>query len=557
MDVSHRRPRLALLATIAALSAAPPLFADRVVTTDGRVLMPKKAREKDGGYVLAFEHGEVVLKDKSLVKAVEIEGDMSEYVPQSDDERKKLEQGFVRFEGKWLSKPAYEDELRRRTEASRKRADDAALHSDFGNAWEKVTKHFTVRTNTSPELLGYYCDLLETYYSLMDDRFGIKPSPTLKRTSMVVNVYKNRREFHKLNAAGLGGGVAGYFSPVTKDLNFYHDYQEPSISDWVSLHECTHLLTFLIDPQYVSQIWLNEAVADYFGSADISRDKKGKLVITPGKLQTDRVLTVQQAIKDGNDIKLERLFTLTKPEFHAFEYSHAWSFIYFLNNCGNPKYKRGFDKFFKDIYTLAKGIEFETVAHYDKSGTGKQVPAKEIRRVVLESLGASDPVALDREWKKFIAEVPVDGPMARFKRGYRMVVYGEMFGETMEQTRKNMESALADLDAAIAGGITDPRAWSARAQLKELMGKEDEAQADVRAALAADPLNPAYHFALARLVWGGLTGIETEGFRIDVSTDMKQPEVTDEARRHFGLAMELAPESDFYREQFEKIVGSR
>ena len=110
----------------------------------------------------------------------------------------------------------------------------------------------------------------------------------------------------------LSGGVAGYFSPSDKSLNFYHDYAEPEISNWVCLHECTHLLTFLIDPQYVSQIWVNEGVADYFGSADITLDpKKGKISIAPGRLQTDRVLTVQQAIIDGNDVKLEKLFTVT------------------------------------------------------------------------------------------------------------------------------------------------------------------------------------------------------------------------------------------------------
>ena len=42
---------------------------------------------------------------------------------------------------------------------------------------------------TMPELLEYYCELLEAYYDLMDDRFRIKPSPSLRRTKMAVNIF--------------------------------------------------------------------------------------------------------------------------------------------------------------------------------------------------------------------------------------------------------------------------------------------------------------------------------------------------------------------------------
>jgi peptidyl-prolyl cis-trans isomerase A (cyclophilin A) len=102
-------------------------------------------------------------------------------------------------------------------------------------------------------------------------------------------------------------------------------------------------------------------------------DKKGKLVIHPGELQTDRVLTVQQASRSGGnalpktgdpsksagadekkskgtqnrpDTKLEDLFKLTRDEFDGFQYAHAWSFVYFLNNFENGKYQKAFNKFF-------------------------------------------------------------------------------------------------------------------------------------------------------------------------------------------------------------------
>jgi tetratricopeptide (TPR) repeat protein len=523
--------RLIGLAALAVLCGAAS--ADRVVTVDGRVLKPVKAREHVQGYRLVFEAGEIIV-GKEHVKAVEIEGDMSDYVPQNDDEREKLAQGYVRYLGRWWSKAAYEDQLAREHEESRKRTAILAEHSEFKNGWVKETKHFEFTTNTSPELLDYYSELLEAYYDLMDDRFGIKLSPAMRRMKMPVRIYKSREEFHALNEAGVSGGVIGYFSPGTKDLNFFHEYQEPSLSTWVCLHEGTHLLTHLIDPQYIAQIWVNEAVADYFGSADVERDKRGKLVILPGKLQTDRVLTVQQAIKDKNDIKLEDLFHVSRAEFDAFEYAHAWSFVYFLNE--TPKYKKGFDQFFKDLYTLKKGIAFEIVNYADISGTGKLVAPAEIRRVLLESLGVKDTVGLEEEWKSFIAAIPIESAEARFKRGYRAVAYGAMFQGDFEKNRKE---ALADLDAAIASGMRDARAYDARAQLLLMQGDLSAAQKDLETAIAIDPLNASYRHAMGELLARGRKAAEAP-----------------EALPFFGLAVELEPDNDFYRREHAEFTGS-
>jgi hypothetical protein len=59
-------------------------------------------------------------------------------------------------------------------------------------------------------VLAYYADLLEAYYDLMDQRVGIDPSPSLKKTKMKVSVYKSRPEFTELTKAD--PGVAGFFS---------------------------------------------------------------------------------------------------------------------------------------------------------------------------------------------------------------------------------------------------------------------------------------------------------------------------------------------------------
>ena len=407
-----------------------------------------------------------------------------------------------------------------------------AEHSEWPNAWTKETKHFVFRTNTSPELLEYYSTLLETYYGLMNKRVGIKPKGEYKKIKMTVNIYKSREEFHELSEAGIGPGTAGYFWSYDNTLNFYHDYQEPAVSDWVGLHECTHLLTFLIDQEYRTQIWLNEGLADYFGSAtlDVQTTKKGyKIKIEPGKLQTDRVLTVQQAIEDEKDVKLEELFFLTKRDFHSFQYAHAWSFVYFLNNYDKGKYAKGFNKLFKSLYTLEKGVPYTREDGYGKTGSAKVVTPEDVRDLLLKKIKVKDVNKLEMEWKTFIAEIPVDGPQARLKRGLRAVGQWEF------------EDALKDLDMAIEAGIVDPRAYWGRGRAKLWGGNPKGAVPDFQKAIELDPLSGSFRYSLSQALY--------------ISSKMSRDaeEGVAAARVQAGFAMELEPENERYREWFEEM----
>ena len=528
------RSTLLPLAVAAAATLAPSALADRVLTEDGRILKPIKARAEGDGYRLEFESGVIVTDDASGIASVEIEGDMSDYVPKNDDERKKLEDGYIRYSGKWWSKAAYETQLKKEFKESRERTEELALHSDWLNAWEKETKHFVFRTNTSPELLDYYAELLETYYGLMDKRVGIKPKGEYRKIKMTVNIYKSREEFHELNAAGVGGGVAGYFWSADNTLNFYHDYEEPSSSDWVGLHECTHLLTFLIDQEYQSQIWLNEGIADFYGSADVKvipKRRGYKIEIVPGKLQTDRVLTVQEAIKEGNDIKLEQLFFIDRRDFHAFQYAHAWSFVYFLNTYDDGTYQKDFVKFFRDLYTVRKGVPYERVPAAGKTGTGKYVSPENIREMLLDQIGVDDVAELEKQWKTFIKEIPVDTPSARLKRGLRAVYQWDF------------DEALPDLNAAIESGITDPRAYWGRGRAQQWTGNPKKAVTDFRKAVEMEPLNASFRYALS----------EALAFDVRVSKEGEVKLDEPEALQQAGLACELDPDNEYYREWLEML----
>ncbi len=528
---------LIVLASFSSLGANS--LADRLITKDGNVIEVEKARQlQDGTYELTFKAGTIICPEDEI-REIEIEGDMSDYVPKNENEKRKLEQGFVRYDGKWLSAQRYKNLLRDRAEERRVRLEEIEHHSEFKNAYEKLTKHFHIRTNTTPELLEYYAELLEAYYRLMDKRVGIKPTPSLRRTKMKVNIYRTREDWEEENEIGTGGGVVGYFSPHQQTLNFFYDSEDPSFTDWVALHECTHLLTYLIDPQAHARIWINEGVADFFGSSDIVRDKKGKLKILPGKIQVDRILTVQQAIKEDKYTRLEKLFKIDRGTFNAFHYAHAWSFVYFLNN--HSKYEKGFRKFFKLNYTLPKSVDFKW------EGTTKVVPAKEVRRLLLESIKVKDVQKLEDEWLTFIKSIDVSAPEALFKRAY--INYRQGKSEEYEQ-------AFADLNEAIEGGVETSRAYATRGSIRLVVkdgGGVDGAVKDYRRAVELDPLEAGYRINLGLLMSGQLVLLPGLDVRGQIMPKGAKGKVREEAIMHMGLAIELEPDNSFYSSLFESF----
>jgi tetratricopeptide (TPR) repeat protein len=125
---------------------------------------------------------------------------------------------------------------------------------------------------------------------------------------------------------------------------------------------------------------------------------------------------------------------------------------------------------------------------------------------------------------------------AKLKRGLNSVRRGDF------------ESALEDLDAAIDGGATDPRAWSARSKAEMFLGKRDLALTDAQHAVEMNPLSPNYRYSLSLMMVGIVT---IGGPGLTITSDDGQKIKNDEAKAQAGLAMELDPENERFREWFE------
>lgn len=114
------------------------------------------------------------------------------------------------------------------------------------------------------------------------------------------------------------------------------------------------------------------------------------------------------------------------------------------------------------------------------------------------------------------------------------------------------EQALDDLDAAIEGGIKEPRAFAGRSRAKMFQGKLDDAIVDMKKAVELDPLDASYHHDLSQMMMGRASiGGSRGGVRIkdEGGAKLQNPD----AKKEAGLAAELDPENDAFREWFERF----
>jgi len=179
---------------------------------------------------------------------------------------------------------------------------------------------------------------------------------------------------------------------------------------------------------------------------------------------------------------------------------------------------------------VKKGVPYTRIPAAGKSGSGKSVSPEDIRALLLKNIKVKDVEKLEKQWKTFIAEISIDGPEARLKRGLRAVYQWEF------------EDALPDLDAAIEAGIQDPRAYWGRGRANFWSGKPDKAIEDFRKAVEMDPLNPSFRYSLSE-------SLHMDGMMSRGGNDKDAAEATLQA----ALAVELDPENDRYREWYDEI----
>jgi hypothetical protein len=502
---------LARVVLVAAAVLSPSVDAraaeDMLVLKDGRVFGGVKMAREGEFVVLKYLNGDVRVPD-SLIEVLLMEGAPLPD-PVTEEEKAQRAKGLIQFRGKWVPIAEREKSIRKETEARRKAVEDHRKHTEWRNRYQFKTRNFEFESTQPPWQNEEYAEILEAYFKEFARVW--KVSVPQKWGKLKVCFYGSRKEFHQIG--GVGGGVLAYYKFVTpRELNFYYDRSDPAMSVDCLLHEANHYLTDLMDEAFQYPHWVNESMAEYYGTVEWDAAKK---TVKVGGLQHGRLAELH------SDIELKKLMTLREiVASDNQDYRHyywGWSLVHFLME--TPKYRDRFMKFFAD---LARASD---VARKPMGWPGLTVlrDGEEGLRVFLTRMNMreQDLAALEKEWMEYIARftatVTVRGNEEAGLRAYHL---------------GRMHRAIRLLKPAIDGGSKRAQvhlAYAACLMQRAMQGGDtatrDEALKVVEGALLLEPLDAEAWAQRAFLTF--LSGNEPEGERL------------------LALAREIDPEADF------------
>ena len=412
----------------AAPALAAPLCFDRVLLKDGRAIECTIIESPDPGYVrIKIKSVEIPIRadlvDKSWVENLE------NYVPKNAQEVEYLKKGFVLFEGGWMSSKRREGELKKRADADKDYIAQQRKRLDWRNAVTVETRHFIVKSNLEDSLLKQYTDNLEAYYKNFMEFWGITIAPGEFKGKPKVFLYRTKPDFHRVTGAPFNYG--GYFDPVSIELHLYHNADNPGESFDTVFHEGNHMLTHLLCPTFRYPIWMNEGMAEYYGTANI--DEKGRFIV--GGQQDGRIVGMRKERTDNKFRRLHDVLVTPQGEFDAFDYGYAWSFTHFLMT--SPKYGSAYRGFFANLpENKDLEIKLENIYGYDRAAIG-QVELEDVLDALERRLGKSID-ELEKEWLVYFDQA-----------------YGEMGPEAYYLAAKlalrtERDDAEPDVEAAVA-----------------------------------------------------------------------------------------------------------
>lgn len=369
-----------------ALLAAPSTAFDLVLLKDGRLVEGKLITDGSDGTVVLRLPGADIPISMDLIDKTYIE-DLEDYVPKSKKEEEQIKKGRVLFEGSWMSRTRRESKLRERQEAQAAALEQSKLSHDWRNHKTVEKRHLVIRSNCTDEVIEEFGELLEAYYKSFTDYWNIKLAPSEGKEKMNFYLYRTKDDFHRVTQTP--PYIGGFFSRADRELQLYYDIDDPREAQETLLHEGNHWLTYLIDTGYDYPLWMNEGMAEYYGTAAINEEGEFEL----GGLQYGRIVSLRNDETNGNVLGLRDV--LLKEKFTAREYAVSWSFVHFLME--SEEYGRAFRAFFKG---LPGNRDIETVnrSYSNVTGSIKEPNQASLAAALEKQLGKSIE-ELEEEWR--------------------------------------------------------------------------------------------------------------------------------------------------------------
>lgn len=478
-----------------------PLLAvaqDSLLLKDTRFVTGQKMETVGDKIVIHFPHGDIAIP-RSMVKESHIKGEAVD-ASLSDEDKSKLDQGLVKFEGKWMQVAERDKLVQKRATDREARIKEAMAHRDWKNRYTLNTENFSFEYTIDPEVMKGYADLMEVYFKTFTKEWGIKKPPKVGR--LKVCFYHDEDYFHQVS--GAPQGVAGYFRFVEPlELDFYYDRLDTEFTTAVMFHEANHYLTQLIDLKFNYPSWVNESLGEYYGASKWEPKTKK---MTIGHIQEGRLADVQDAIAEGRWQGLEDLISKPQPEFTAEHYAWGWTLMHWLLE--DPKTEKKFKDFYmalardKSVQREIDGRQFKSVK-----------PADQIE-LFKKHMGFKDLKEMEKGWHEY-----VKGLQPSTGRGYYEAGRIALFSNAPIKAQRMLKIALDK-------GFVAPQVYAALSRAQWLKNQNDEAIDSMKKALELDPLNAEYYLGLARAQGG-------TGYRIGEET-------SPEARRSQWLALEVA-----------------
>ena len=497
---------LIVAAFIAALAGTSG--ADFLCLRDGRIVEGRPLKRAEGGIKITYENGEVFVPDV-LIGDVLIESEALAPLANAEEEQQRAK-GMVRFENRWITVKARDEQLKKRVDKKLKDLEALKAHSEWRDRSKENSKNFSFEHTLPPEVFENYRDLMEAYFAQFLRDWKIPLPKGLGR--LKVCLYSDYDDM--MQTGGAGGGVLGYFRFVEPlELNFFHERLDVAFTEEVMFHETNHYLQKLIDMDFSMPHFPGESLAEYYGASSWDPVKKK---LTTGLILDGRLVEVQDDISSGEMMDLKKLISTDGLYEH---YTWGWTLVHYLMN--DKRYTAKFQKWIMALPT-AKDIKRQV-----NGRNLKDIESAEVARSFMDYLGVKDDAALavmQKEWHAYVLE-----------KLTLVTTRGKEEAATSAMGRGRPIKAKRLFKEAIDAGTTNPMTFHRYADLLAREGKSKEAQELWHKAIALEPLTGEFYWGLGRC-------IKVKGDKA-------------EAERWMKLAKEVDPEGSYIDINLEELLG--
>jgi tetratricopeptide (TPR) repeat protein len=508
--------RLAAALALFALGA-PGQASDTLCLKDGRIFDDVVLQRGEGVILVKFENGQASVPLDRVLECV-IENDTA-FVPATEEEKQKVAEGLVLFEGKWV-KPAERDARLKKLVAEKRETVEKLKQSRlWRNRIVAETKDFTVEYTVPTPVFADCSERMEAYFAEFVKRWKIKKPRDLAK--LKVRFYAEPDDFYQVT--GMPRGVLAFFEPVEPPyrLQFYYDRLDPMGVERDMLHEFGHYIQKLVDTGFSYPHWPGESLAEYYSTASYDPATK-KITIEPVVLE-ERLIEIQRDIEEGERVGLEELIRNgNKGEYH--DYTWGWSLVYFLMS--KPETAKKFEDFYLGL-ARSRSVSREGVSAL-KNYRADYVEGEEMLASFKKEMGLkrdSDVRALEIAWHDALQ----DDMRVTSSRGLARAAQMARRFDRKHRAKRLYEEAIAAGDAT---ALTHHR----YAELLEDMDEHAAAREHWAKAVELDPLVPEFYIA-----WG--------------KSLLDEAATKEEGKRLLKLAQEIEPENLYLEQHLEELLA--